>query len=392
MLDAKKLKSQFPILKREIKGKALVYLDNAATTQKPHSVIKALTDYYENINANVHRGIHTLSEEATEEYEQTRNAVAEFINAKEEEIVFTRNTTESVNLIARSWGDKYLKEGDVIVVSALEHHSNLVPWQTLAKRSGAMLHMLEPGDYRLPAQTKLVAITSMSNVTGEKPDLKTVVANARALKALVFVDAAQSVGHEKTDVQELDCDFLAFSAHKMLGPTGVGVLYAKSEILKNIEPYQYGGGMIKVVEDLSSTWADIPGKFEAGTPNIADVIAFRKALEFLTEIGLENIQAHEKMLHEYAVEKFSTHPEVTLYTSPGSPVISFTLDCAHPHDIASVFNEEGVAIRAGHHCCQPLMRRLKVPATARISFYLYNTTEDIDRAEIALKKVISIFK
>lgn len=392
MLNLNQIKAQFPILKRKIKGQDLVYLDNAATTQKPESMIQALVDYYQNINANVHRGIHTLSEEATEEYEKTRRAVATFINSKPEEVIFTRNTTESINLVAHTWGEENVKVGDVITVTTLEHHSNLVPWQELAKRTGATLHMLEQDDYKLPANTKLVAITAMSNVTGYQPDLKQIIKNARAIGALVLVDAAQSVGHQKTDVQALDCDFLVFSAHKMLGPTGLGVLYGRKNILEAMPPYQYGGGMIKIVEDLSSTWADIPGKFEAGTPNIADVIAFRPALELLNTIGFDAIQAHEKMLHDYVVKKFSTHPEVTLYTVPGSPVISFTFDCAHPHDIASIFNEEGVAIRAGHHCCQPLMRRLGVPATARISFYLYNSTEDIDRAEIALKKVIEIFK
>ncbi len=391
-MNIKKIQAEFPILKRKINDKSLVYLDNAATTQKPNSVIKSLTEYYENINANVHRGIHALSEESTAEYEKTRATVAEFINSKSEEIIFTRNTTESINLVASSWGDDNIKKGDVIVVSVFEHHSNLVPWQELAKRTGATLHMLEQDDYSLPENTKLLAITAMSNVTGHQPDLKKAIKNAHAIDALVLVDAAQSIGHQSTDIQDLDCDFLVFSAHKMLGPTGVGVLYARRNLLENMRPYQYGGGMIKTVEDKNSTWADLPEKFEAGTPNIAGVIAFRKAIEFITNIGLKNIRAHEKTLHEYLVEKFSTHPEVTLYTSPNSPVISFTLDCAHPHDIASVFNEEGVAIRAGHHCCQPLMRRLNLPATARLSFYIHNSFEDIDRAKIALKKTIEIFK
>jgi len=391
-MNIKKIQAEFPILKRKINDKSLVYLDNAATTQKPNSVIKSLTEYYENINANVHRGIHALSEESTAEYEKTRATVAEFINSKSEEIIFTRNTTESINLVASSWGDDNIKKGDVIVVSVFEHHSNLVPWQELAKRTGATLHMLEQDDYSLPENTKLLAITAMSNVTGHQPDLKKAIKNAHAIDALVLVDAAQSIGHQSTDIQDLDCDFLVFSAHKMLGPTGVGVLYARRNLLENMRPYQYGGGMIKTVEDKNSTWADLPEKFEAGTPNIAGVIAFRKAIEFITNIGLKNIRAHEKTLHEYLVEKFSTHPEVTLYTSPNSPVISFTLDCAHPHDIASVFNEEGVTTRAGHHCCQPLMRRLNLPATARLSFYIHNSFEDIDRAKIALKKTIEIFK
>lgn len=398
---AKEIKEHFPILKRKINGKDLIYLDNAATTQKPQSVITALTDFYSNINANVHRGIHTLSEESTAEYEKARAKVAKFINAKyPEEIVFTRNATESINLVAQSWGLTNINNEDTILVTALEHHSNLVPWQELAHEKEATIKMLELDlNYEpiieLPYSTKILAITGMSNVLGVTPPLKEIIDVAHMEGIKVMVDAAQLIAHSKVDVQEMDCDFMAFSSHKMYGPTGVGVLYVKKEILEKMPPYQFGGGMIKIVNDDRATWADIPARFEAGTPNIADVIAMQKAIEFITEIGPENIAAHEKKLTHELVKRLQKYPEVNLHISKNenhyNSIVSFTMSIAHPHDIASIFSDEGIAIRAGHHCCQPLMRRMEVPATARISFGPYNTEEDLDKVEEAVKKVVKIF-
>ncbi len=410
MFDSKQIKTAFPILKRQINGKSLVYLDNASTTQKPQSVIDAISNYYQEHNANIHRGIHTLSEEATDAYEQTRTHVARFINAESpNEIVFTRNTTEAINLIAYTFGETEIFPGDEIIVSQIEHHSNLVPWQYLRQKKQAQLKVilikedltLDLVKYRelLSTKTKLVCITGMSNVLGTIPDLKTIIEEAHKVGAKVLVDGAQSAAHLPTDVQELDCDFFTLSAHKMLGPTGVGVLYGKKELLDKLPPFNYGGSMIKTVDQFESEFADTPAKFEAGTPNIADTIAFKKALEFLEEIGLKNIFEHDTQLLDYAIERFKKYPEVQLFNPRVSNsqikaggVLSFTVEGSHPHDIASIFNAEGVAIRSGHHCVEPLMKHLNIPATARMSFYLYNTEEDVERAEKALKEVIKIFK
>lgn len=403
MLNPKKLKKQFPIFKHKIKGKPLVYLDNASTTQKPKVVIDALKNYYENFNSNIHRGIHTLSEKATTAYENCRKSVANFINTKsEKEIIFTRNTTESINLVAYSWGNQNIKKDDEIIVSAIEHHSNLVPWQHLAKTKKSKLKIINlKADYTLDLdhytsllnkKTKLICITGMSNVLGTVPNLKKIISLAHKYKALVLVDGAQSIAHTATDVQTLDCDFFAFSAHKMLGPTGLGILYAKEKILQSMPPFLYGGDMVKTVTQLEATWNDLPWKFEAGTPNIADVIAFEAAIKFLQKIGLKNIAAHDKKLSNHCKKVFSKYPQVKIYSpKDAGGVLSFTVKNAHPHDIAEIFNDHGIAIRSGHHCCQPLMERLKIPATARISFYLYNTIEDIKIAEKALKKVIKTF-
>ncbi|MEK7672434.1 MAG: cysteine desulfurase [Patescibacteria group bacterium] len=406
MLNPQTIKKDFPIFKRKIKNKSLVYLDSASTSQKPRQVIKAISNYYENFNANIHRGVYALSEEATQAYENSRKKTAEFINSKSpEEIIFTRNTTESINLVAYSWGEQNIKSGDEIIVSAIEHHSNLVPWQQLCQRKNAKLRIIPLKenlslDYDaylklLSSKTKLVAISATSNVTGLVPDLNFIIKNARKFKAHVLVDGAQSVAHSPTDLQKMDCDFFAFSSHKMLGPTGVGVLYVKKTILEKMPPFLFGGDMVRTVDDNSATWNDTPWNFEAGTPNIADVIAFGAALDYLQKIGLKNIQQHDKKLLDYAVQKFSKYPQLKLYVPPKSErssVLSFTIQGIHPHDIASIFNEEGVCIRSGHHCNQPLMLRLKIPATARLSFYFYNTTADIDRAEKALKNVLKIFK
>ncbi len=409
MFDPHSIKEDFPILNNKINSRPLIYLDNASTTQKPKIVIEALKNYYENSNANIHRGIHTLSEKATASYEKTRLNIAKFINAtSEKEIIFTRNTTESINLMAYTWGETNIKENDEIIVSAIEHHSNLVPWQQLCQRRQAKLKIipikqnltLDLDQYAklLSKKTKLVAVTGMSNVLGTIPNLKKIIDLAHQAGAITLVDGAQSVAHSPTDVQELDCDFMAFSAHKMLGPTGIGILYGKYEILNDMPPFLFGGDMVKVVEQYKAYWNDLPWKFEAGTPNIADVIAFDEALKYLEKIGMENVQKHDQKLLKYAVEKFSQYKNqnVKLFLPNdivnNGGILSFSIKGIHPHDIATIFNEEGVAIRSGHHCSQPLIENLNVLATARISFYIYNTKEDIDLAELALQKTIKIFK
>lgn len=401
MLDPKSLKKDFPILNRKINGKSLVYLDNASTTQKPRQVIEALKNYYESTNANIHRGIHTLSQEATEAYEKTRLTTAKFINANsEKEIIFTRSTTESINLVAYSWGETNINPEDEIIVSALEHHSNLVPWQELCRRKNAHLKTislthdlaLDLAAYNPNKNTKLVAITGMSNVLGTIPPIKEMIESAHKFGAKVLIDGAQSVAHLPTDVQDLDCDFLAFSSHKMLGPTGVGILYGKKNLLEKMPPFNFGGDMVKVVTQEKAQWNDLPWKFEAGTPNIADVVAFEKALQFLNEVGMRNIANHDEKLLKYAIERFGKYEKVHLFTPENTgSILSFTIEGVHPHDIAQIFDDEAVAIRSGHHCNMPLMEHLKVPATARMSFYLYNTEEDIDRAEKALQKVLETF-
>ena len=408
MLDIEKIRQDFPILKTTVKGKRLAYLDNASTTQKPQIVIDTLKDYYESYNANVHRGIYDLSEKSSAEYEETRTVTQKFINAEhEQEIIFTRNTTESINLVAYTWGERNIQAGDEIIVSILEHHANFVPWQQLAKRKNAKFNVIpltkddlsldmEAYKSMLTDKTKIVAITGMSNATGCKPDIDTITKLAHEKGALVLLDAAQTAAHQKIDVQALDCDFLAFSSHKMLGPTGIGVLYGKKELLNSMPPFLFGGDMIKTVKIESTLFNDVPFKFEAGTPNIADTIGFKAAIRYLEQVGLENIHKHEQELTAYAIEKFSAHPEVTLYHPKDpthcGPVVSFTIENIHPHDISSLFNEEGVAIRSGQHCTEPLPTALNIPATARMSFYLYNTKEDVDQAEQALINTINLFK
>jgi len=395
MLDVKRIRQDFPILSRQVHGKPLVYLDNAATTQKPRQVIDALTRYYSQSNANIHRGIHTLAEEATAAYEAVREQTARFVHAPSaRSIVFTRNATEAINLFANAWGRKFLKPGDQILLSEMEHHSNLVPWQLIAKATGATLAFLKITDEGrlqleeletlLTPRTKLVAITHMSNVLGTINPIVRIVERAHARGAIVVVDAAQSAPHVALDAQRLGCDALAFSAHKMLGPTGVGVLCAREELLEAMDPFLGGGEMISDVQLTSATWNEIPWKFEAGTPNIADVIAFGEALSYLERIGLDQIHAHEQALTAYAWKRLSSVDGMTLYGPEPSAedrggVISFNLNGLHPHDVGTVLDAEGVAIRAGHHCAKPLMRRLGVAATARASFYLYNTKDEVDR-------------
>jgi len=407
MLDVNRIRRDFPILDRKVHGKPLVYLDNAATSQKPRQVIDALTRYYTQFNANIHRGIHTLAEEATAAYEAVRERTARFIHApSERSIVFTRNATEAINLFANAWGRKSLHPGDQILLSEMEHHSNLVPWQLLARATGASLAFLkitddgrlrlEELDALLTPRTKLVAITQMSNVLGTINPIERIAARAHQEGALVLVDAAQSAPHLPIDVQRLGCDALAFSSHKMLGPTGVGVLYAREDLLEEMDPFLGGGEMISDVQLTSATWNDIPWKFEAGTPNIADVIAFGEALAYLERIGMDAIRTHEQELTAYAMKRLGEIDDLTFY-GPGNGatdrggVVSFNLAGLHPHDVGTVLDAEGVAIRAGHHCAKPLMRRLGVVATARASFYLYNTKEEVDRLVEAIRAAQAFF-
>ncbi len=394
MYDVNEIRKDFPILERRVHGKQLVYLDNAATTQKPRQVIDALVHYYEHYNANIHRGLHTLAEEATAAYEASRVKAGRFINAEhpEQEIIFTRNTTESINLVSNAWGRKFLKPGDEIVFSAMEHHSNLIPWQLIARETGATLKYIDidaTGHLvwddvlaKIGERTKIVAISQMSNVLGTINPIKEIAEVAHRAGALVLVDGAQSVPHMPVDVRDMDCDFLAFSAHKMLGPTGVGVLYGKRALLDAMDPFLGGGEMIKRVTFMDSTYADLPYKFEAGTPNIADVIAFAPAIDYLEGLGMDAVRAHEIAITQYAIDRLSKVDGVTLYgptdAAEKGGAVTFNYGELHPHDLSQVLDQEAIAIRAGHHCAQPLMRELGVVATARASFYLYNREDEVD--------------
>ena len=401
------LRNDFPIFKKKINGKELVYLDNASTTQKPYSVIDSITDFYTNYNSNIHRAVYQLAEEATELYEQSREKIANFINVRPEEIVFTRNTTESINLIAHSWARSNLKKNDGIVITELEHHSNIVPWQILCQEIGTRLeyvgidengfldleHMIELISSK---KVKLVSLSHMSNVLGTIVPIEEIIKVAHQHGIPVIVDGAQSVPHMPVNVKSMDCDFLVFSAHKMLGPTGVGVLYAKKEFLEKMRPFMGGGDMIKEVFKFHTNYNEVPYKFEAGTPNIADVVGFGAAIDYLEKIGMENIRKHEKSLTDYALESILSLKYVTVY-GPRDPkyrggVISFNIADIHPHDLATIMNDHGIAIRSGHHCAQVLMQRLDVPATSRASFYIYNTKEEIDKFVNAIKEAGRIFK
>jgi cysteine desulfurase/selenocysteine lyase len=406
MYDIENVRKDFPILSREVHGRSLVYLDNAATTQKPRQVIEELVRYYETYNANVHRGVHTLSEEATDAYEKAREKVNRFISSQygPEGIVFTRNTTESINLVASSWGRANLNEGDEVVISVAEHHSNMIPWQLITQERGAVLRYVDiddEGRLRMDSlaevvgpRTKMIAVAHASNVLGINP-VQEIAAIAHAHGALLLVDGAQSVPHLPVNVEELGCDFLAFSAHKMLGPTGIGVLWGRPALLKKMDPYQGGGSMISRVTMEGSTWADLPEKFEAGTPNIADAIAFGAAIEYLEALGMENVRAHELEVTAYALEELSKVPAVTVYGPKTAEervgVVSFNLGDVHPHDLSQVLDQYGVAVRAGHHCAQPLHRRLDCTATARASFYLYNTKAEVDVLVEAVKEAARYF-
>lgn len=406
MLDVQRIRRDFPILDQEINGHRLVYLDNAATTQKPRRVIDALTRYYETSNANIHRGVHTLGTRATDQYEGARARVARFIGAANPaEVIFTRNATEAINLVARTWGEEHVGEGDDIVLTVMEHHSNIVPWQLLARRRGARLRYAGiTGDGRLNLdevrsligpRTKLVAVTQMSNVLGTINPVGEIAEMAHRAGALVLVDGAQSVPHLPVRVGDLGADFLAFSAHKMLGPTGVGVLWARAELLEAMPPFLGGGDMIAVVRPEESTWADLPHKFEAGTPNIADVVAFGAAIDYLEELGMAAIRAHEEELTAVAMDRLRGVDGVRIF-GPEEPearggVVSFAMEAAHPHDVATIADGFGVAIRAGHHCAQILMRTLGVPATSRASFSVYNGRDDIEALVAALEGVNRVF-
>jgi cysteine desulfurase/selenocysteine lyase len=406
MIDPQRIRKDFPILSRQVHGKPLVYLDNAATTQKPRQVIDALTNYYVRYNANIHRGLHALAEEATAAYEAVREQTTRFIKAPSaRSIVFARNATEALNLLANAWGRKFLKPGDRILLSEMEHHSNLVPWQLVAKATGAQLAFLgvtdegelDLGDLErlLAPPTKVASLTLMSNVLGTITPISEIAQQAKGRGVLVVVDGAQAVPHLPVNVQTLGCDALAFSAHKMLGPTGVGVLYAREELLEAMDPFLGGGEMISDVQLTSATWNEIPWKFEAGTPNIADVIAFGEALRYLERLGMAAVRQHEQELTAYALKRLAAVEGLTLYgprdVAKRGGAVSFNLNGLHPHDVGTVLDAEGIAIRAGHHCAKPLMRRLGVAATARASFYIYNTPEEVDGLVEALEVVKAFF-
>ena len=405
-LDPVRIRREFPTLDQSVNGHPLVYLDNAATSQKPRAVLDALGAYYENDNSNVHRGIHELSRRATVAYEESRAKVASWVGATEPaEIVWTRGTTEAINLVSTAWGLNNVREGDEILISVLEHHSNIIPWQLLAQRTGAVIKYIEIDDQGrwvledlsdlLTDRTKVVAISHVSNALGTVNPVKEVAAAAHEVGALVLVDGAQGAVHIKVNVQDLGVDCYAFSGHKMCGPTGIGALWARRDLLDSMEPYQGGGEMIHLVEREMSTWAKVPHKFEAGTPNIAGAIGMGAAIDFLSEVGMDAIARHERDLLAYALERVSAVGGVRIYGPESleehSALISFTLGDAHPHDIATILDSEGIAVRAGHHCAQLAMKHFGISAAARASSYLYNTEDDIDRLAEGLEQVRSIF-
>jgi cysteine desulfurase/selenocysteine lyase len=406
MLDVKAIRKDFPILSRQVYGKPLVYLDNAATSQKPTAVIKALTEYYEGYNSNIHRGVHALSMEATDRYEEARQKCADFIGSPiVENLIMVRNTTEAINLVAQSWAQHNIGPGDEILTTHMEHHSNLVPWQKVVKDRGAELKFipltheqtldLSDLDRLLTSRTKLVALNHMSNVLGTINPVKELSQAAHRVGAKILIDGAQSVPHMKVDVKDLDCDFLAFSGHKMLAPTGIGVLYVKQEVLESMEPFLRGGEMVKQVWDDHATWNDLPMRFEAGTPNIADTIAMGVAVDYMEALGMENVRQHEISITEYALNAFEELKDVTVFgprdVIQRGGIVSFYSGDVHPHDIGTMLDREGIAIRTGHHCAMPLMNKLAVPATARASFYIYNTEEEVDLLVSTLKATLRYF-
>ena len=402
-MNIHEIRKQFPILNQKVNGKQLVYFDSAATSQKPIQVIETLERYYKEYNSNVHRGVHTLGTKATDAYEGAREKVRKFINAKSmEEIIFTRGTTTALNTVAASYGLENVKEGDEIVISYMEHHSNIIPWQQVAKKTGATLKYLplqpdgtislEDVRQTVTPNTKIVSIMYVSNVLGTINPVKEIGAIAHENGAIMVVDGAQSTPHMKVDVQDLNCDFYALSAHKMCGPTGIGVLYGKKELLNNMEPIEFGGEMIDFVDLQESTWKELPWKFEAGTPIIGNAIGLGAAIDFLEEIGLDNIEKHEHELAQYALERLSEVDGVTIYgPKHRAGLVTFNIEDVHPHDVATVLDVEGIAVRAGHHCAQPLMKWLKASSTARASFYLYNTKEEIDTFVESLIKTKEYF-
>ena len=405
ILELSYIRKYFPILHQNVNGYPLAYLDSAASAQKPIQVLDVLRHYYEQDNANVHRGVHTLGSRATKAYEEARAKVARFIHAKRvEEVIFTRGTTASINLVASSYGRAVCKEGDEIVISAMEHHSNLLPWQQVAKATGALLKYIplqEDGTFTIEDvantitnRTKLVAVSHISNVLGIANPVKEMAALAHKHGAVILVDGAQSIAHIKVDVQELDCDFYVFSGHKMCGPTGIGVLYGKSHLLENMEPVEFGGEMIDEVGLYDATWKQLPWKFEAGTPIIAGAIGLGAAIDFLAQIGLDVIEAHDQDLTRYALEQMKQLDGFKLYgpVEGRCGLITFNLGNIHPHDLATILDMHGVAIRAGHHCCQRLMKHFEVGATARASFYLYNTEAEVEQLVAALRKAMQYFE
>jgi cysteine desulfurase / selenocysteine lyase len=400
------IRRQFPILDQEVNGKPLVYLDSSATSQKPIQVIETVEKYYKEINSNVHRGVHTLGTRATDAYEGAREKVRKFINAKStQEVIFTRGTTTALNTVAASYAGANLHAGDEIVITYMEHHSNIIPWQQVARRTGATLKYiplqedgtisLEDVQATITSNTRVVSVMQVSNVLGVINPVKEIARIAHENGAIMVVDGAQSAPHMKIDVQDLDCDFLAFSGHKMCAPTGIGVLYGKKHLLEKMEPIEFGGEMIDFVHLQESTWKELPWKFEAGTPIIAGAIGLGAAIDFLNEIGLDNIAEHEHKLAAYALEKMSSVPGMTIYgpqdAAKRAGLVTFNISDVHPHDVATVLDAEGIAVRAGHHCAQPLMKWLKASATARASFYLYNTEDDIDKLVEGLVKTKEYF-
>ena len=399
-------RSDFPILAREIHGKPLIFLDSAASSQKPTQALEAMETFARTSYANIHRGAYTLSEEATLAYERARKKVARFIHARSaREVIYTRNTTESINLVARSWADANLRAGDTLLLTEMEHHSNIVPWQLAAARTGAHVAYVPVTDEgeldqeayaRLLEETrpKLVALTQMSNVLGTLPPVREMIQQAHAVGALVLIDGAQSVPHTPVDVQALDCDFLAFSGHKMLGPSGIGILWGRQELLDAMPPFLGGGDMIREVTLEGSTWNDLPWKFEAGTPAIIEAVGLGAAVDYLSGLGMENVRAHEHALTEYALMRLGAVPNLHIYGPPADRrggVVSFTLGDIHAHDLATLLDREGIAIRAGHHCAQPLMQRYQLAATARASFYVYTTSAEIDALAEALEHAATVF-
>ena len=403
------IRKDFPILKRKVRdNKSLVYLDNASTTQKPNQVIDAITDYYRNHNANIHRAVYALAEESTKAYEDARDKIAKFVNIKNrQELIFVRGTTEAINLVAYAWGRPHINEGDIIVTTEYEHHSNIVPWQLLTQEKHAKLEYIGMDDdgqlilddldkYLATGKVKLVTFSLMSNVLGTITDAEKIIAKCKAAGVPTLIDGAQAVPHMKVDLDTLGCDFFAFSGHKMLAPTGIGVLWVRKSVLQTMNPFHGGGDMIREVHKYETTWNDLPYKFEAGTPNIADVIGFGAAIDYLTKIGMDNVRQHEIELTKYAIDEFSKVPGLQIYgtkdiTKRGG-VISFNFADVHPHDVAQIIDGEGIALRSGHHCAQVLMERLNVAATSRASFYIYNTKKDVDALINSLNIVAKVFK
>lgn len=405
ILNIKKIREQFPILHQQVNGRQLIYFDNAATSQKPKMVIDALSKYYEEINSNIHRGVHTLAERATNAFEETRKKASEFINSKEvAEVIFTKGTTESINLVASTYGRKFIEKGDEILISHMEHHSNIVPWQMLCEEVGAVLRVIpinekgeiEYSEYQkmLNEKTAFVSVVYVSNTLGTINPVKDIIYDAHQYRAKVMIDCAQAAPHIELDVQGLDCDFLALSAHKAYGPTGTGILYGKRELLEAMPPYQGGGEMIKDVSFTGTTYNEIPYKFEAGTPNIGEVVAFKAAMDFIDSIGKNNIAAYEDQLLTYAMEKLQ---EIEGFTPVGTAdnkvsVISFNIKGIHPYDLGMMLDAKGIAVRTGHHCTQPLMDRYQIEGTARASFAIYNTMEEVDQFVDALKSIVKVLK